>query len=91
VLEFSSKLNVSIRSLNFNLNRNDAVLTKINVSNATFSIIQEASFKAIEGCLGSITVYDLTKFGCVYKERFLTSGSEALNFVYKRYELIFSC
>lgn len=82
--EFCSKLNVSIRSLNFNLTRNEAVLSKINVSNATFSIIQEASFKSIEGCLGSITVHDLTKFGCIYKERFLTSGSEALNFVYKR-------
>ncbi|XP_051860655.1 intermembrane lipid transfer protein Vps13D isoform X1 [Drosophila albomicans] len=81
---FCSTLNVSIRSLNFNLTRNEAALTKINVSNATFSIIQEEAFKAVEGCLGSISVYDLTKFGCIYKERFLTSGSEALNFVYKR-------
>lgn len=84
VYEFSSKLNVSIRSLNFTSTRNEAVLSRINVSNATFSIIQEATFKAIEGCLGSITVYDLTKFGYLYKERFITSGTEALNFVYKR-------
>ncbi|EDV97387.1 GH14723 [Drosophila grimshawi] len=82
--EFCSKLNVSIRSLNFTPIRNDAVLSRINVSNATFSIIQEAAFKSIEGCLGSIAVYDLTKFGYIYKERFLTSGTEALNFVYKR-------
>ncbi|KAH8405411.1 hypothetical protein KR222_011448 [Zaprionus bogoriensis] len=84
VSDFRSKLDVSIRSLNFNLTRSDSLLSKINVSNATFSIIQEATFKSIEGCLGSIAVYDLTKFGYVYKERFLTSGSEALNFVYKR-------
>ncbi|EDW70492.2 intermembrane lipid transfer protein Vps13D isoform X1 [Drosophila virilis] len=84
VYEFSSKLNVSIRSLNFTSTRNEAVLSRINVSNATFSIIQEATFKAIEGCLGSITVYDLTKYGYLYKERFITSGTEALNFVYKR-------
>ncbi|EDW18711.2 uncharacterized protein Dmoj_GI13376 [Drosophila mojavensis] len=84
VSEFSSKLNVSIRSLNFTSTRNEAVLSRINVSNATFSIIQEATYKAVEGCLGSIAVYDLTKYGYIYKERFLTSGSEALNFVYKR-------
>lgn len=75
---------MSIRSLNFTSTRNEAVLSRINVSNATFSIIQEAAYKAVEGCLGSITVYDLTKYGYIYKERFLTSGSEALNFVYKR-------
>lgn len=82
--EFSSRLDVSIRSLNFNLTRSDILLSKINISNATFSIIQEASLKAVEGCLGSISVYDLTKFGYLYKERFFTSGKEALNFVYKR-------
>ncbi|XP_033150667.1 vacuolar protein sorting-associated protein 13D isoform X2 [Drosophila busckii] len=82
--EHSNKFNVSIRSLNFTLTRNALALAKMNISNATFTITHESAFKAVEGCLGSIAVHDLTKFGILYKERFVTDGTEALNFVYKR-------
>ncbi|XP_030375190.1 vacuolar protein sorting-associated protein 13D [Scaptodrosophila lebanonensis] len=82
--EFCSKLRVSIRSLNFTLIRNESQLSRVNVSNATFIIFQETNVKTVEGCLGSISLYDLTKFGHIYKQKFVTSGTEAVNFVYKK-------
>ncbi|KAH8368682.1 hypothetical protein KR084_004755 [Drosophila pseudotakahashii] len=82
--EFCSKLKVSIRSFNFTLIRNESLLSRVNVSNAVFVILQDPFSKIVEGCLGSVSVYDLTKYGNIYKQKFLTSGTEALNFVYKK-------
>jgi len=82
--QFCSKLKVSIRSFNFTLIRNESLLSRVNVSNAVFMILQDPFSKIVEGCLGSVSVYDLTKYGNIYKQKFLTSGSEALNFVYKK-------
>ncbi|EDW76798.1 uncharacterized protein Dwil_GK18894 [Drosophila willistoni] len=84
VIDFYSKLKVSIKSLNFTLIRNESLLSRLNVSNALFVITQEDGCKTTEGCLGSLAVYDLTKFGQIYKQKFQTSGPEALNFVYKK-------
>ncbi|KAH8288059.1 hypothetical protein KR018_011097 [Drosophila ironensis] len=84
IIEFCSRLKVSIRSFNFTLIRNDSLLSRVNVSNAIFVILQDQFSKIVEGCLGSVSVYDLTKFGSIYKQKFLTSGTEALNFVYKK-------
>ncbi|EDW41305.1 GM25370 [Drosophila sechellia] len=79
-----SKLKVSIRSFNFTLIRNESLLSRVNVSNAVFMILQDPFSKIVEGCLGSVSVNDLTKYGNIYKQKFLTSGTEALNFVYKK-------
>lgn len=54
------------------------------MSNAVFMILQDPYSKIVEGCLGSVSVNDLTKYGNIYKQKFLTSGTEALNFVYKK-------
>ncbi|EDV41143.2 uncharacterized protein Dana_GF23570 [Drosophila ananassae] len=82
--EFGSRLKVSIRSLNFTLIRNESLLSRVNVSNAVFVILQDHFCKIVEGCLGSVSVNDLSKYGSIYKQKFLTSGTEALNFVYKK-------
>ncbi|KAH8379915.1 hypothetical protein KR009_008014 [Drosophila setifemur] len=84
IIEFCSRLKVSIRSFNFTLIRNESLLSRVNVSNAVFVILQDHFCKIVEGCLGSVSVYDLTKYGSIYKQKFLTSGTEALNFVYKK-------
>lgn len=75
---------MSIRSLNFTLIRNESLLSRVNVSNAVFVILQDHFCKIVEGCLGSVSVNDLSKYGSIYKQKFLTSGTEALNFVYKK-------
>ncbi|XP_055378948.1 intermembrane lipid transfer protein Vps13D [Condylostylus longicornis] len=81
----NSELEITVRSLNLTLVRNDEDLAKANVSNAFFVVSKSNHNKIVEGRLGSVSLYDLTPFGKVYRERFLTSGSEALNFIYKRH------
>ncbi|XP_067643224.1 intermembrane lipid transfer protein Vps13D isoform X2 [Eurosta solidaginis] len=78
------ELKVSVRSLNLILVRNEIELSKVNISHAHFKIASRRGVKSIEGRLKSISLYDLTHFGDLYREKFSTSGPEALSFSYKR-------
>lgn len=79
-----SELDISVRSLNLVLVKPDYELAKANVSNARFIVSKIGSAKKIEGSLGSISLNDLTTHGSIYREKFMTSGNEAVNFVYTR-------
>jgi vacuolar protein sorting-associated protein 13D len=80
----NTELNISVRSLTLVLNKPNYELAKANVSNAHFIVAKRGPAKTVDGRLGSISLVDMTKHGCVYRERFMTSGNEALNFVYAR-------
>jgi vacuolar protein sorting-associated protein 13D len=79
-----SELDISIKSLTLVLVKPDYELARANVSNARFIVTKQGVGKIIEGSLGSISVIDLTTHGCIYREKFMTSGNEALSFVYTR-------
>lgn len=78
----NSELDISVRSLTLVFIRPEYEIAKANVSNAHFIVSQNVKSKSVEGKLGSISLIDLTSHGSVYRERFLTTGNEALNFVY---------
>lgn len=80
----NSELEITVRSLNLVFVRNESELAKANVSNAFFVVAKYDLTKTVEGRLGSVSLYDLTNYGKIYREKFLTSGTEALNFIYKR-------
>lgn len=80
----NSELEVSIRSLTLVFVRTDYEIGKANVSNAHFIVSKHDDSNTIKGRLGSVSLFDLTTHGVLYRERFLTSGNEALNFVYTR-------
>ncbi|XP_055907883.1 intermembrane lipid transfer protein Vps13D isoform X2 [Eupeodes corollae] len=80
----NSELEITVRSLNLVFVRNESELAKANVSNAFFVVAKYDLTKTVEGRLGSVSLYDLTNYGKIYREKFLTSGSEALKFIYKR-------
>lgn len=80
----NSELEITVRSLNLVFVRNESELAKANVSNAFFVVAKYDMTKTVEGRLGSVSLYDLTNYGKIYREKFLTSGSEALKFIYKR-------
>lgn len=73
-----------MRSLNLILVRNESELSKANISNVILHIKKVDVTESIDGRLGSISLYDLTPYGCLYQEKFSTSGTEALSFTYKR-------
>lgn len=80
----NSELEISVRSLTLVLIRRDDEIAKANVSNAHFIVSKHGVAKTVEGKLGSMSLYDLSSHGTIYRERFVTSGNEALNFVYIR-------
>lgn len=82
----NSELEVSVRSLTLVFVRPDYELAKANVSNAHFLVTKTSGAKTVKGRLGSVSLFDLTVHGALYRERFLTSGNEALNFTYSRDE-----
>lgn len=80
----NSDLDISVRSLTLVFIRTDYEIAKANVSNAHFIISKYGQSKTVEGKLGSISLNDLTGHGGIYRERFLTSGYEALHFLYRQ-------
>lgn len=80
----NSELEVSVRSLTLVFVRTDYEIGKANVSNAHFILSKFNDTNTVKGRLGSMSLFDLTVHGSIYRERFLTSGNEALNFVYTR-------
>lgn len=79
-----SELEISVRSLTLVFVRSDLEIAKANVSNAHFVVSVYDEAKTVKGRLGSVSLYDMTTHGALYRERFITSGNEALNFVYTR-------
>lgn len=79
-----SELEITIKSLNLVLIKPEYELARSNVSNARFIVTKSGESKTVEGSLGSISVTDLTVHGCIYREKFMTSGNEALKFTYNR-------
>lgn len=80
----STEMNVSVRSLTVVLVRPERDLAKANISRLNLSIKTDGLCKEIKGELGSMSLLDLTLHGQLYRERFLTSGKQALNFSYVR-------
>ncbi|KAK5644974.1 hypothetical protein RI129_006274 [Pyrocoelia pectoralis] len=77
--------NITVRSLTMALVTSDHDIAKANVSNVDVSIKSNNLRKEVEGRLGSMSLLDLTLHGQLYKERFLTSGKQALHFNYVRF------
>lgn len=79
-----TELDISIKSLTLVLVKPEYELARANVSYARFIVTKHEVGKTTEGSLGSISVTDLSSHGCIYREKFMTSGNEALNFTYIR-------
>ncbi|XP_011209287.2 intermembrane lipid transfer protein Vps13D isoform X2 [Bactrocera dorsalis] len=82
------ELKVSVRSLNLILVRNEVEFSKANISHVHFKISSNRDIKSVEGRLKSISLYDLTYYGDLYREKFSTAGPEALSFSYKKLNAI---
>lgn len=65
--------------------RPDRDLAKANISRLNLTIKSNRLRNETKGELGSMSLVDLTPHGQLYRERFLTSGKQALNFSYYRY------
>ncbi|XP_046414322.1 vacuolar protein sorting-associated protein 13D isoform X1 [Neodiprion fabricii] len=80
-----SEIEVEIRSLTLVLTQLEREIAKANISNASVHILKSSHRTKTSGSLGSMSLLDLTPHGRLYRERFLSSGREALNFQYLSY------
>jgi len=77
---FNSELDIEIRSLTLVLNRPKYEVARANISHFATQVRSHGDDQIIEGRLGSMSLLDLTPQGLLYRERFISSGHEALNF-----------
>ncbi|XP_063173560.1 intermembrane lipid transfer protein VPS13D isoform X1 [Candoia aspera] len=80
----NSKLDLKVHSLSLVLNKATNELAKANVSKLVTHVEMTEGDLVFQGNIGSLSLSDLTSHGELYRERFTTSGEEALTFqVYK--------
>ena len=78
--QINSLWEVEVRSFNVLLNQKDYEVADATVCNLTWEMASRRGNLDVTGKLGSITIQDLTSAGRMYRERFVTSGNEALDF-----------
>ncbi|KAF6112214.1 vacuolar protein sorting 13-like protein D [Phyllostomus discolor] len=76
----NTKLDLKVHSLSLVLNKTTSELAKANVSKLVAHVEMIEGDLALQGSLGSLSLSDLTAHGELYRERFTTSGEEALIF-----------
>ncbi|XP_054993601.1 intermembrane lipid transfer protein VPS13D isoform X1 [Sorex araneus] len=76
----NTKLDLKVHSLSLVLNKTTCELAKANVSKLVAHLEMIEGDLASQGSIGSLSLSDLTPHGEFYRERFTTSGDEALIF-----------
>lgn len=76
----NSEINLKVKSLTVVLNKPEYKLASANISNFTTGMSLRDYTYSIKGSLGSISLSDLSPYGHMYPEKFITTGSEALHF-----------
>ncbi|NXG45301.1 VP13D protein, partial [Psilopogon haemacephalus] len=76
----NTKLDLKVHSLSLVLNKTTSELAKASVSKLAAHLELIEGDLALQGSIGSLSLSDLTAHGEFYRERFTTSGGEALIF-----------
>lgn len=85
-LEVDSKIDLTIRRLSIILNKpEDQPLAKANIHGFSCFYSKYNGNVLMEGKLKKLSIIDLSQFNEIYKEKFITSGKEALNFTFFKY------
>lgn len=72
-------------SLTLVLNRPEYEVARANVSQLSTTVVTRNSDLSLDGRIGKMSLMDATRHSTFYRERFISSGSEALNVHYFRY------
>ncbi|KAL1478254.1 hypothetical protein MTO96_016438 [Rhipicephalus appendiculatus] len=81
----NTELEVNIRNFIVTLNKPTYELARATVSGFSSHLSLRDSNITLQASLGKICVLDLTEHGQLYRERFITAGSEALHFTVFKY------
>nr|XP_002733622.2 PREDICTED: vacuolar protein sorting-associated protein 13D-like [Saccoglossus kowalevskii] len=78
--EVNSEFDVKVQSLTLILNKPQYELARANVSKLSAHVGLIDGNMSMSGSLGRVSLMDLTPYGELYRERFVTTGEEALGF-----------
>ncbi|KAJ7401442.1 hypothetical protein BTVI_95875 [Pitangus sulphuratus] len=81
----NTKLDLKVHSLSLVLNKTTSELAKASVAKLAAHLEVIEGDLALQGSIGSLSLSDLTAHGEFYRERFTTSGEEALIFQIFKY------
>jgi len=81
----NTEMKLSIASLSLVLNKQLYELARAQVSNVAADIVARDGNFAVTGQLGSMLLQDTSPHGYLYRERFVTTGSQALVFDFFKY------
>ncbi|XP_064028260.1 intermembrane lipid transfer protein VPS13D isoform X6 [Pogoniulus pusillus] len=81
----NTKLDLKVHSLSLVLNKTTSELAKASVSKLAAHLELIEGDLMLQGSIGSLSLSDLTAHGEFYRERFTTSGEEALIFQIHKY------
>ncbi|KAK7083457.1 hypothetical protein SK128_002187, partial [Halocaridina rubra] len=83
--EINTILEVQVRSLTLILNKPESELARANVSQVLVRSVGSEGNLTLTGRLGSLSLVDCTSHGDLYREKFVTSGTEAMTFQVFKY------
>ena len=78
--EVNNEVRLKIQSLSLVLNKAEYELAKASVSGFTAEVKAIDGNLAVKGQLGSMALQDSSPYGELYRERFVTTGTQALDF-----------
>ncbi|XP_076064677.1 vacuolar protein sorting 13D isoform X4 [Oratosquilla oratoria] len=85
--EINTTLEIQVRSLTLILNQPECELARANISQVMVRSIGSDGNTTLSGRLGSLSLIDMTPQGALYREKFMTAGSEAMTFQIFKYGL----
>lgn len=85
IQSLNTQLELEIWSLTLVLNRPEYEVARANVSQLSTSIVNRNNNLSLDGRLGKMSLMDATPHSAFYRERFISSGSEALNVHFFRF------
>ncbi|ELT97897.1 hypothetical protein CAPTEDRAFT_149660 [Capitella teleta] len=75
----NNEVRLKIQSLALILNKQEYELAKVSVSHVNLQVAARDSTLAVKGQLGSLSLLDQSPHGQMYRERFITTGPQALD------------
>lgn len=78
--ELNTIMEVQVRSLTLILNKPECELAQASISQVLVRSVGSEGNLTLTGRLGSLSLVDCTSHGHLYREKFITTGSEAMTF-----------
>ena len=78
--EINTVMEIQMRRLTLVLNKTEGELARASINQVFVRSVGSEGTLTLNGRLGSLSIQDNTSFGKLYRNKFLTTGTEAMTF-----------